>query len=165
VSGETSETSAIDDERNAEVERMSLHKEVEFESEICAELSARGWLYEANDAVRYSREFALFPQDLIDWVRTSQPGAWESLQKTHGVTAETGLIDRVRSQLDSRGTLDVLRHGVDVVGLKGAVALAQFRPALRMNPDLQSRYIANRLRVVRQVRYSLLLRPRISLDT
>jgi type I restriction enzyme R subunit len=32
--------------------------------------------------------------------------------------------------------------------------LAQFKPALAMNPDLQTRYAANRLRVVRQVRYS-----------
>ena len=33
--------------------------------------------------------------------------------------------------------------------------LAQFKPALAMNPDIQARYAANRLRVVRQVRYSL----------
>src|SRR5688572_8488006 len=33
--------------------------------------------------------------------------------------------------------------------------LAQFRPALAMNADLLARYSANRLRVVRQLRYSL----------
>ncbi len=33
--------------------------------------------------------------------------------------------------------------------------LAQFKPALAMNPDILARYAANRLRVVRQVRYSL----------
>jgi type I restriction enzyme R subunit len=33
--------------------------------------------------------------------------------------------------------------------------LAQFKPALAMNPELQQKYAANRLRVVRQVRYSL----------
>ena len=33
--------------------------------------------------------------------------------------------------------------------------LAQFKPALAINPDILARYAANRLRVVRQVRYSL----------
>jgi len=33
--------------------------------------------------------------------------------------------------------------------------LAQFKPALAMNPDILVKYAANRLRVVRQLRYSL----------
>ena len=33
--------------------------------------------------------------------------------------------------------------------------MAQFKPALAINPDILSRYAANRLRVVRQVRYSV----------
>jgi type I restriction enzyme R subunit len=33
--------------------------------------------------------------------------------------------------------------------------LAQFKPVLAMNPDILDRYAANRLRVVRQLRYSL----------
>lgn len=57
--------------------------------------------------------------------------------------------------MDDRGTLDVLRHGVELLGLRQPLQLAQFKPALAMNPDLQARYAANRLRVVRQVRYSL----------
>ena len=35
------------------------------------------------------------------------------------------------------------------------LTLAQFKPALAINPDILTRYAANRLRVVRQVRYSL----------
>ena len=57
--------------------------------------------------------------------------------------------------MDARGTLDVLRHGVEMIGIKAPVVLAQFRPALAMNPDLVVRYQANRLRIVRQVKYSL----------
>ena len=64
------------------------------------------------------------------------------------------LLDRIRKQLDDRGTLDVLRHGVELIGLRQPIALAQFKPALAMNPDILARYAANRLRVVRQVRYS-----------
>jgi type I restriction enzyme, R subunit len=65
------------------------------------------------------------------------------------------LLDRIRKQLDDRGTLDVIRFGVELLGLRQPLSLAQFKPALAMNPDLQAKYEANRLRVVRQVRYSV----------
>ena len=51
--------------------------------------------------------------------------------------------------------MDVLRHGVELLGLRTPLMLAQFKPALVINADILARYAANRLRVVRQVRYSL----------
>lgn len=88
---------------------MSLHKEISFELEICQHLAAHGWLYAEGDAAGYDRARALFPADLLAWVRT---------------------------QLDQRGTLDVLRHGVELLGLKTPPSLAQFKPALAINPDI-----------------------------
>ena len=41
-----------------------------------------------------------------------------------------------------------------MLGLRKPVSMCQFKPALAMNADLQAKYTANRLRVVRQVRYS-----------
>jgi type I restriction enzyme, R subunit len=133
---------------------MTLHKELAFENEVCERLGANGWLCEKGAAEAYDRSRALFPSDLVPWIKASQAAAWESLTKTHGAAAEGALLDRVRKQLDDRGTLEVLRRGVDIVGLKGSLALAQFKPALGMNADILARYAANRLRVVRQVHYS-----------
>lgn len=132
-----------------------LHQEISFESEVCTVLAANGWLYQAGDAQAYDRARALFPADLIAWVQQTQPKAWEGLQKSHGPAAEATLLDRVRKSLDDRGTLDVIRNGVELIGVRGTLAMAQFKPAMRMNPDIVARYEANRLRVVRQVRYSL----------
>jgi type I restriction enzyme R subunit len=134
---------------------MSLHKEIEFENDICAHLVANGWLSDGDDALAYDRTRALFPADILAWVQETQPQAWAALTKSHGAAAEATMLDRIRKQLDDRGTLDVLRFGVEMLGLKQALHLAQFRPALAMNPDLQARYAANRLRVVRQVHYSV----------
>ncbi len=134
---------------------MSLHKEIEFENDICNHLAAHGWQYDQNDASAYDRQRALFPTDVLAWVQQTQPKAWEGLAKSHGAAAEPVLLDRIRKQLDDRGTLDVLRFGVELLGLRQPLSLAQFKPALAMNPDLQARYTANRLRVVRQVRYSV----------
>jgi len=134
---------------------MSLHKEISFELEICQHLAAHGWLYADGDAVGYDRARALFPADVLAWVQTTQPKAWETLAKNHGSKASDTLLTRLRDQLDQRGTLDVLRHGIELLGLKAPLTLAQFKPALVINPDILARYAANRLRVVRQVRYSL----------
>ncbi|NBJ12569.1 type I restriction endonuclease subunit R [Microvirga arsenatis] len=133
---------------------MNLHKEISFESEICAHLAANGWLHAADDAALYDRARALYPSDLISWVQTTQLKAWDALVKNHGAAAEGVLLDRLRKQLDDRGTLDVLRHGLELLGLRQPLSLAQFKPAMTMNPEIIARYQANRLRVVRQVRYS-----------
>lgn len=133
---------------------MTVHKEISFEDEICAHLAAHGWLHAPGDAAGHDRARALFPADLTAWVQATQPATWQALSKTHGANAETVLADRLRKSLDERGVLDVLRNGLDIVGAKGRVSMAQFRPAMGMNPDITARYHANRLRVVRQVRYS-----------
>lgn len=132
-----------------------LYQEISFEDEVCTVLASNGWLYSAEDAKLYDRKRALFGPDLISWVQETQPKAWESLENRHGASAETTLLDRVRKSLDERGTLDVIRNGVELIGARGMITLAQFKPAMGINPDIVARYDANRLRVVRQVRYSL----------
>ena len=135
---------------------MALHNEIEFESDICEYLVANGWLYAApgaeGDARGYDAARALFPVDVLVWVQATQPQAWDALKKNHGPAAEAKLLDRLRKALDERGTLEVLRVGLELLGLKAPLKLTQFKPALAMNPELQARYEANRLRVVRQCR-------------
>ncbi len=135
---------------------MSTHHEIAFEDDICHHLAAHDWLYDGpQDHQHYHRALALYPADLIAWVQASQPQAWEALEKRHGAAAADTLLARVRDQIDARGTLDVLRHGVSLLGPKKPIALAQFKPAFGVNAELAARYAANRLRVVRQLRYSL----------
>lgn len=133
---------------------MNLHREIHFESAICEHLAAHGWLYAEGDAERYDRTHGLFLPDLLAWIEATQAESWQRLTKTHGAAAGERIAERVRKNLDERGTLEVLRRGVEMLGLKEPLALAQFRPALAINPAIQQRYAANRLRVVRQVRHS-----------
>jgi type I restriction enzyme R subunit len=134
---------------------MSLHQEISFETEICQHLANHGWLYAEGDATAYDRAHALFPADVLAWVQATQPKAWETLTKNHGTQAAETLLNRLRDQLEQRGTLDVLRHGIELLGLKQPLKLAEFKPALAINADILARYAANRLRVIHQVRYSL----------
>lgn len=134
---------------------MATHKEIGFEDVICDHLAAHGWLYaapkSAGDASAYDRGLALYPDDLQVWFQETQPKAWAEACAKHGAAK---IMERVRKQLDLSGTLEVLRTGVTVVGLRAPLMLAQFRPAMGLNPDVLARYQANRLRVVRQLRYS-----------
>jgi type I restriction enzyme R subunit len=132
-----------------------LHKEINFETQICDYLAEHGWMYSLNDAVSFDRTQSLFPPDVFAWVQTTQPTAWQALEKNHGAQASEVLLNRLRDSINQRGTLDVLRHGIELLGLRKALALAQFKPALAINPDILKKYAANRLRVVRQLRYSL----------
>jgi type I restriction enzyme, R subunit len=134
---------------------MSLHKEISFETEICQHLAANGWLHADGDAALYDRALALLPADVLAWIQATQPTAWEALTKNHGAKAGDTLLSRLRDQINQRGMLDVLRHGIELLGLRAPLKLAEFKPALAMNTDILARYAANRLRVVRQVRYSL----------
>lgn len=141
----------------------TLHKEINFEDEICDYLAGHGWLYAQGDHKLYDQARALFPADVLAWVQESQPDAWEVLVKNHGAAADNTILNRLREQLDQRGTLDVLRNGIEMLGLRKPLKVAEFKPAFGLNPDILARYSANRLRVVRQVRYSQLYSNSIDL--
>ena len=77
---------------------MSIHKEIHLEDEICADLAAAGWLYDADDAARYDRTLALFVDDVVAWIKASQPKAWDAIEKSHGATAP-----KVRGRTPAQG--------------------------------------------------------------
>ena len=84
---------------------------------------------------------------------TPSPKAWERLVAVHGgeAGARTQFADRLAKQIDERGTVDVLRHGVNDHGIE--VRLAYFKPAHGLTPELTHLYEANRLTVTRQLPY------------
>ena len=127
------------------------HKEIHFESDIAAHLTANGWL--EGDPAKYDRELALYPEDVFAWVQETQPKTWEKLKAAKNGGAEAALLARLAQVLDIDGSLTVLRHGFKDVSSK--FDMCQFRPAQAINPETLERYGKVRCRVVRQVRYSL----------
>jgi type I restriction enzyme R subunit len=92
--------------------------------------------------------------ELFAFLGATQGEAWSQLVKFHGGdpdTAQRRFVQRLAQQLDDRGTLDVLRHGV----MDGPVLirLAFFKPAHGLTPELVARYEKNRLTVTRQLAY------------
>ncbi len=127
---------------------MSKTTEKAFESyveEIL--LTQTGW--EAGTNADWDKERALFPPQIIIFLRSTQPKLWEQLQTLHGAELEAMLIKALVKELDLKGTLHLLRHGFKFYGK--TFRLAYFKPAHGLNYDVMELYGKNRLTVTRQV--------------
>lgn len=125
------------------------HKENQFETEIVQHLSSTTWV--EGDHKRYNNELALYPEDLLTFIKTTQPQAYEKMVKREGAKTDDVLCKFVGKELDKKGSLYYFRHDLKYIGSK--FKLCQFKPELE-NDELQEKYNANILRVVRQVFYS-----------
>ncbi|MDC8771757.1 type I restriction endonuclease subunit R [Roseateles albus] len=132
-----------------------IHTEKVFEDELCSQLQADGWDIRTHlkDATSYSRELAIYPDDLLSYVKDTQPAEWAKFKRWHNGKSDDMFVKRVAKQLDTHGTLHVLRHGFKDVDSK--FSLCQFKPAHRKNAKLFETYKKNRLTVIRQLHYSL----------
>jgi type I restriction enzyme R subunit len=142
-----------------------IHHESELERHVVEQLHAAGWLVGTSAA--YDRARALYPEDVIGWLRDSQPEAWDKLLRLHGGAADVAgaaLLDRLVKTLETAeaGTLTVLRRGLALAGA-GQMAMSEALPEDARNETSTRRYAANRLRVVPQVTYSLDNTDRIDL--
>lgn len=133
---------------------MADSKEAQFQQDIITALTAQGWL--TGPASGYDRRTALYTEDLLAYFKEAWPERWDKFAKANPSDPETVLVQKVVRALEQDGTLDALRHGFKLPGVK--VELCSFRPDHGMNPDTLRRYQCNRLRVVPEVSYSAHLR-------
>lgn len=130
---------------------MSITNEKTFESAIIASLVEDGG-WRQGEAEKFSRELALFPDSIISFLQTTQKKEWEKISKIHGEEVNNKILQRITKELESRGTLDVLRNGFTDYGCK--FKMAYFKPESGLNPETVKLYKANVLEVARQVYYS-----------
>jgi len=107
-----------------------VHTELSFEEAIEAHLLASGYLKTNPD--RFDKELALDTEQVLAFVRQSQPKAWARLSKQHGAAVTDRFLRRLTQELDARGTLDVLRNGITDYGVR--FRLAYFKPASTCPP-------------------------------
>lgn len=129
---------------------MADSRELQFQQDIIEQMVADGWL--TGPASGYDRSTALYTEDLLAFVQEAYPDRWHKFSKNNPQDPAGALVKAVVRELDRHGTLEVLRHGFKVPGVK--IDLCSFRPDHGMNPEAQARYVANRLRVVQEVSYS-----------
>ncbi|MFD1435780.1 type I restriction endonuclease subunit R [Kroppenstedtia eburnea] len=108
--------------------------------------------YVKGEAKEYDVQHALFPRIFFTFIRTTQPKAWQRLEKMLGEGAEKKVLERLSQALNRNGTLKVLRRGFEVYGEK--LKTVYFAPASGLNPTIAEKYGQNILTVTRQVYYS-----------
>lgn len=134
---------------------MPAHvKEAQFQEDILNSLASDGG-YDVGDAENFDRVLGIDTNELLQFITTTQPREWTELVKRHGgneTTAFAKFSARLAQQLSSFGTVNVLRDGVEDQRVK--IRLVYFKSPTTMNPDLLAKYAANRLTVVKELRYA-----------
>ncbi|MFZ6693303.1 type I restriction endonuclease subunit R [Undibacterium sp. SXout20W] len=141
---------------------MSKANELTFQNDMIRQLQANGWLL--GKAEHYNRELALYPEDVLGFVKDTQDEQWQKFCALYPVQPEQKFLERLAQQLNkadpnaankeirSFGTLGVLRH--ELKDRSTRFTLCQFAPEHDLNPDTLERYKQNRLRVVPELTYS-----------
>ena len=134
---------------------MSRHTERDFETAIEAGLTSSGG-YEKRSPKEFSEALAVFPDDVVGFLKNSQPAKWEALQALLGAKTVATALDSLSKELELKGTLHVLRHGFKCYGK--TFRMAYFRPNTRMNPESAESYAKNRLTITRQVAFTSVMK-------
>jgi len=126
------------------------HREFNFEEEIVKDLlNNRGWV--EGISAEYDKELGLYTKDLIEFIKTTEPKAYEKIKKREKEKTDEVIAKFVAKNLNKYGTLWCLKNPLKYIGAK--FKLAQFKPELE-NIEVQKKYENNILRVVRQVHFS-----------
>ena len=124
----------------------ATHTEQAFETNVESLLLGAGW--RTGDLGEWDVDRALFPARAVAFIRDTQPDEWAQMAALHGEGLEDLIIEHLTRDLDTKGSLDVLRHGFRFYGK--TFRLAYFAPAHGLNPDALARFERNELTVTRQ---------------
>jgi type I restriction enzyme R subunit len=100
----------------------------------------------------FDARLGLDTAELFAFIAATQTAAWQNLVRAHGgdeQVARQKFAGRLARQVDERGALDVLRHGVRDQNIE--IRLSYRKPAFGVAPELVEHYESNRLTVTRQL--------------
>jgi type I restriction enzyme R subunit len=129
---------------------IASHSEAAFETVIEAHLLQNGYLRTAPE--EFNRECAIFPATVLAFIRETQPIEWAKLEALHGERTGVQILGDLCKWMDTYGSLATLRHGFKCYGR--SLRIAFFKAAHELNPELEARYVANRVGITRQLRFS-----------
>ena len=129
---------------------MRTYTETNFEDLIEERLNRSG--FRSLSGADYDKYACLIPDELLRFIRDSQPDEYRKLEYQHGAQTPEKLLNRIGGQIERRGVLDVLRKGVKDRGC--SFNLIYFRPSSGMNPDHGRLHALNRWTLIRQLKYS-----------
>lgn len=89
---------------------------------------------------------------LVEFIKKTQPKAWERYEKYYGAVAPEKLYHRLEQVISEEGLIHVLRNGIVDMGIK--LKVCYFKPESNLNKTAMEQYNANILGCTRQFKYS-----------
>ncbi len=126
------------------------HSEAAFETVIEGHLLGNGYVPVAREG--FDRERAIFPETVLAFIRETQQKEWAKLKALHGDKTGEQILGDLCKWMDVHGVLATLRHGFKCYGR--TLRIAFFKAAHELNPELNARYVANRVGLTRQLHFS-----------
>src|SRR3712207_663399 len=117
-----------------------MHTEHDFENEIEHSLLTEGG-YTQGFAKSYEKSTALFPDDVLAFIQTTQPKLWDRLVMLFKDKAQDELIKALNQELNIKGSLRVFREGFRVANRTAKIAY--FAPNSTLNETTRQQYEAN----------------------
>ena len=91
------------------------HREFNFEEEIVKDLlNNRGWVQ--GISAEYDKELGLYTKDLIEFIKTSEPKAYEKIKKREKEKTDEVIAKFVAKNLNKYGTLWCLKNPLKYIG-------------------------------------------------
>lgn len=128
------------------------HYESHLEEYIVSKLKAQGWL--VGESKNYDTDTAFYTEDLIAWIKDTQPEKWDNLYNTNGENTEKTIISRLVAEIERTDNISVFRKGFKIAGAGGIIHLTETAPEDKRNETTIKNYQANRLRIVPQLKYN-----------
>jgi type I restriction enzyme, R subunit len=74
---------------------LDKHKENVFETEIVGYLASHGWVEGTSQG--YDKDLALYPEDLLTYIKSTQPDAYEKMLKREGAKTDDVLLKLLKN--------------------------------------------------------------------
>lgn len=132
---------------------MSLPKEKDLETLMEDALIQNGYIQGVPQ--EFDKHYAMDTEMFLDFLERTQKEKLESFQKSMGANWRKALFDCIHGEIEARGMIDVLRHGINHYCLSDTIQAAYFKPNSRLNTRLWEKYDSNILAVTRQLKYSV----------
>ncbi len=111
--------------------------------------------YQKRTSADYDNVLCLISEDVFHFIYATQPREWERFKTQYQGDineAKSRFLQRLSTEVRQHGTLDVLRRGIKANGCH--FSLAYYKPATKLNPELEKLYQGNVFSVIRQLHYS-----------
>ena len=110
---------------------------------------------------KYDRSLCLIKDEVLNFIKKTQKDSWKKLQDIYQEDTENKVLNRISSEISSRGIIDVLRNHVVDRGVY--LDLCYFEPNSDLNPDHQNLFQSNQFSLVRPFHYSTKIENSIDL--